>query len=359
MNTPTRSTRRAFTPVVLLVGAVLALAGCASAPDAGGENAGSEYCARMVTNSGGLQDRSFNQSSWEGLQQASSRYGIDVRALVSTSETDLRPNVDQAVESGCQLVLTVGWELADATVEAAAANPDVNFAIVDEQVDGANIKPIVFDTAQAAFLAGYLAAGVTETGIVATFGGGNQPPVTLFMDGFVDGVDHYNTVHGTSVRALGWDKAKQDGNFTGDFEDVGKGKTLTQGFIDQGADVILPVAGQVGEGAAAAASEATGVSVIWVDNDGFETLPAAFRPFVLTSVLKNTQDAVVAIVGDDMDGNFDNAPFIGTLQNGGVDIAPFHERASLVSPELSAELDGVRKDIIGGAILVTSPSTPQ
>ncbi|SDS25966.1 BMP family lipoprotein [Microterricola viridarii] len=359
MKNSARGIRRVIVPAALLASAALLLAGCASAPEAGGESTASDYCARMVTNSGGLEDRSFNQSSWEGLQQASTQYDIDVAALVSTSETDLRPNVEQAVGTGCQFVLTVGWELADATTAAAEANPDVHFAIVDEQVEAPNIKPIVFDTAQAAFLAGYLAAGVTETGIVATFGGGNQPPVTLFMDGFVDGVAKYNEVHGTSVRALGWDKAKQDGNFTGDFEDVAKGKTLTQGFIDQGADVILPVAGQVGEGAAAAASESTGVSIIWVDNDGYETLPAAFRPVVLTSVLKNTQDAVAAIVGDDLNGTFENTPFVGTLENGGVEIAPFHERASLVSPELSAEIEGIRQGIIDGSIVVTSPSTPR
>ncbi|WP_130507258.1 BMP family ABC transporter substrate-binding protein [Microterricola gilva] len=345
--------------LALLAGAALLLAGCASAPEAGGGSSASEYCARMVTNSGGLEDRSFNQSSWEGLQEASAQFGIDVDAIVSTSETDLAPNVAQAVGTGCQFILTVGWELADATISEAEANPDVHFAIVDERVDGRNIKPIVFDTAQAAFLAGYLAAGVTQTGVVATFGGGNQPPVTLFMDGFVDGVDEYNRVHGTTVRALGWDKENQDGSFTGDFEDVAKGKTLSQGLIDQGADVILPVAGQVGEGAAAAASENRGVSIIWVDNDGYETLPAEFRPLVLTSVLKNMEDAVVKIVGDDTAGVFDNAPFVGTLENGGVEIAPFHDRASLVSPALEAEVDGIRQAIIDGSIVVSSPSTPE
>ncbi|MET0716069.1 MAG: BMP family ABC transporter substrate-binding protein [Mycetocola sp.] len=350
---------RLTSSLAMLAGAALILTGCASAPEAGGESTAAEYCARMVTNSGGLEDRSFNQSSWEGLQEASAKYGIDVNAIVSTSETDLAPNVAQAVDTGCQFILTVGWELADATIAEAEANPDVHFAIVDEQVDGANIKPIVFDTAQAAFLAGYLAAGVTKTGTVATFGGGNQPPVTLFMDGFVDGVAEYNRVHGTAVQALGWDKEAQDGTFTGDFEDIAKGKSFTQGFIDQGADVILPVAGQVGEGAAAAASENTGVSIIWVDNDGYETLPAEFRPLVLTSVLKNMEDAVVGIVGDDIAGNFDNAPFIGTLENGGVEIAPFHDRASLVSPELAAEVDGIRQGIIDGDIVVSSPSTPE
>lgn len=359
MTTSASGIRRRIAPGALLAAAALVLAGCAPAPESGGESSGSEYCARMVTNSGGLEDRSFNQSSWEGLQQASSQFGIDVNAIVSTSETDLAPNVAQAVDTGCQFILTVGWELADATIAEAEANPDVHFAIVDEQVDGENIKPIVFDTAQAAFLAGYLAAGVTQSGKVATFGGGNQPPVTLFMDGFVDGVAKYNEVHGTAVEALGWNKEAQDGTFTGDFEDVAKGKSFTQAFIDQGADVILPVAGQVGEGAAAAASEAPGVSIIWVDNDGYETLPAEYRTLVLTSVLKNMEDAVVQIVGDDMAGNFDNAPFVGTLENGGVEIAPFHDRASLVSAELSAEIDGIRAGIIDGSIVVTSPSAPK
>ncbi|MFF2389829.1 BMP family protein [Agromyces sp. NPDC058104] len=343
--------------VAAVAAASLALASCASAPESGDPEASGEGCVRMVTNSGGLEDRSFNQSTWEGLQQAEEEYGIEAEALVSTGETDLAPNVAQAVGSGCGLVVTVGWELAESTLEEAGANPDVAFAIVDETVEADNVKPVVFDTAQASFLAGYLAAGVSKTGVVATFGGGNQPPVTLFMDGFVDGVAKYNEVHGTQVRALGWDKAKQDGSFTGDFEDVNKGKVMTEGFIDQGADVILPVAGQVGEGAAAAALD-RGVSVIWVDSDGYETLPSEFRPVVLTSVLKRTQDAMVDIVGDVESGEFTNEPFVGTLENGGVEIAPYHELEALVSPELDAEIEELRQAIIAGELVVESPSAP-
>ncbi|KQO99394.1 BMP family lipoprotein [Leifsonia sp. Leaf264] len=346
---------------VVAVLAIAALAGCSAPPSSSDSStsAAGDYCARMVTNSGGLEDRSFNQSSWAGLQKAEKDAGIDVQALVSTGETDLAPNVQQAVDSGCQFVLTVGYELADATASAATENPDVHFSIVDEVVDGPNVKPIIFDTAQASYLAGYLAAGVSKTGTVATFGGGNQPPVTLFMDGFVDGVAAYNEAHGTSVVALGWDKAKQDGSFTGDFEDINKGKTLTESLIDQGADVILPVAGQVGEGSAAAALENPGVSVIWVDNDGYDTLPAKYHPVLLTSVLKNTEDAVATIVTDDAAGSFDPAPFIGTLENGGVGLAPFHDLASSVPQELSDELDALSAKIIDGSVVVTSPSTPE
>ncbi|MCD5347822.1 BMP family protein [Agromyces sp. S2-1-8] len=351
-------TQRSIVVVTLAV-ASLALVSCATAPETGPTDAASDVCARMVTNSGGLEDRSFNQSSWEGLQAAEAEYGIEAEAIVSTGETDLAPNVAQAVDSDCELIVTVGWELAEPTTDQASKNPDLDFVIVDETVEGENIKPVVFDTAQASFLAGYLAAGVSKTGVVATFGGGNQPPVTLFMDGFVDGVAKYNEVHGTKVRALGWDKAKQDGAFTGDFEDVNKGKTLTQGFIDQGADVILPVAGQVGEGSAAAALEHDGVSVIWVDSDGYETLSAEYRPVILTSVLKNTQDAMVEIVGDVVGDEFTNDPYIGSLANGGVEIAPYHDLAPLVSEELDAEIEGLRQEIISGDLVVDSPSAPQ
>jgi len=353
--------RRAAAATALLASAVL-LAGCAPAPDTPTvttDAAAPEYCARMVTNSGGLEDRSFNQSSWEGLKEAATKYSINTDAIVSTSETDLAPNVSQAVATGCQFILTVGYELADATLAEATTHPDVHFAIVDEVVEAPNVKPIVFDTAQASFLAGYLAAGVSKSGIVATFGGGNQPPVTLFMDGFVDGVAMYNDKHDTTVTVLGWNKETQDGSFTGDFEDVNKGKALAQSFIDQGADIILPVAGQVGQGAAAAAIETPGVSVIWVDNDGYVTLPKQFASVVLTSVLKNTSAAVVETIGADLDGTFDNTAFVGTLKNGGVEIADFHDRADLVPGDLIDELDQIRAAIIAGIVTVDGPSSPQ
>ncbi|PFG31948.1 BMP family lipoprotein [Paramicrobacterium agarici] len=354
--------RRPFARFAALAAAsALILTGCGQAPepDAGaGDEKGADYCARMVTNSGGLEDRSFNQSSWEGLEQAQEKFGIDAQAIVSKTPSDLEPNVEQAVDTGCRLIVTVGWELAEYTQAAAEANPDRHFAIVDEQLEGDNITSVVFNTAEAAFLAGYLAAGVSETGTVGTFGGGNQPPVTLFMDGFVDGVAHYNEVHDADVEALGWDKDAQDGQFTGDFEDVNKGKATAESLIHQGADVIMPVAGQVGEGAAAAAADSDGVSIIWVDNDGYETLPEEYRPLVLTSVLKKTQDAVTDIVKRDLDGELTNEPFVGTLENGGVDIAPFHDMEDAVGDDLAAEIDELRQQIIDGDVEVTSPSSP-
>lgn len=346
--------------------ALALLAGCAAPPPAatsapGGTAAPEQTleCAQMVTNSGGLNDRSFNETSWAGMERAQAELGVEANVLVSTSESDLAPNVQAAVDTGCGFVLTVGFELAAATEEQAAANPDVQFAIVDEIVEGPNVRSIVFDTAQAAFLAGYTAASVSESGIVATFGGGNQPPVTLFMDGFAAGVDAYNEAKGTDVQLLGWDPETQDGTFTGDFENVQLGQTQTQAFLAQGADVILPVAGQVGEGSFRASLDAGGSAlVIWVDNDGYDTLPAEFRPLLLTSVLKNTEDAVVGAVGDALDGTISDEPIIGTLENGGVDIAPFHDLDARVTDETKGELEALREQIISGEITVESPSSP-
>ena len=346
--------------------ALLLLAGCAApppaatdAPSASGVADQVLQCGQMVTNSGGLNDRSFNETSWAGMERAEAELGVEANVLVSTTESDLAPNVQAAIETGCGFVLTVGYELAAATAEGAAENPDVQFAIVDEIVEASNVRSIVFDTAQAAFLAGYAAASVSETGVVATFGGGNQPPVTLFMDGFAAGIDAFNEAKGAQVRLLGWDAEAQDGTFTGDFENVANGRAQTEAFLAQGADVILPVAGQVGEGAFTASLDAGGTAlVIWVDNDGYETLPEEFRPILLTSILKNTEDAVVTAVEDALDGTVSDEPIVGTLENGGVDIAPFHDLDARVSAETKAELEALREQIIAGEIAVESPSSP-
>lgn len=364
-RTHTDRTPISRTLIAPALAALVVLAGCGTPPPAESGTptepaaAPALECAQMVTNSGGLNDRSFNETSWAGMERAQEEYGIEANVLVSTTENDLAPNVQAAVDTGCGFVLTVGYELAAATGEQAAANPDVQFAIVDEVVQGDNVRSIVFDTAQAAFLAGYVAASVTETGTVATFGGGNQPPVTLFMDGFAAGIEHYNEAKGEDVRLLGWNPESQDGTFTGDFENVSLGQTQTQAFIAQGADVILPVAGQVGEGAFRASLDAGGEAlVIWVDNDGYDTLPAEFRPLLLTSIMKNTEDAVVTAVGDALEGEISNEAIIGDLENGGVDIAPFHDLADRVSDETVAEIEALREQIIAGEIEIESPSSP-
>jgi basic membrane protein A len=178
--------------------------------------------------------------------------------------------------------------------------------------------------------------------------------VTIFMDGFVDGVAYYNQQKGADVQVLGWDKAAQNGSFTGDFEDQNKGRQLTQNFISQGADVVLPVAGPVGLGAAAAAEASGTTRLIWVDSDGTETAPQ-YADLFLSSVLKRVDNAVQAATSDAVEEAFGNEPYVGTIENEGVGLA---ELSDDVPEELAAEIEEVRQGIVDGAIAVESPSSP-
>ncbi len=350
--------------------AALVLSACGDAPEddatsGAAAEGGSDFKACMVSDSGGFDDKSFNESGFNGLAAARDALGIEVATQESQSESDFAPNIDNLITGNCNIVVTVGFLLSTATGDAAKANPDTEFAIVDStaaDADGApielpNVKPLSFNTAEAAYLAGYVAAGMTETGTVATYGGIQIPTVSIFMDGFVDGVAKYNEDNGTDVKTLGWDKDAQNGSFTGDFEDQSKGQQLTQTFIDQGADIIMPVAGPVGAGSLAAAKDADGVSIIWVDSDGALVNPDS-ADVILTSVLKQIGTSVEDVITAASESSFSPEPYVGTLENGGVDISEFHEFDSKVPQELKDQVDALREDIINGTIVVESPSAP-
>jgi basic membrane protein A len=229
----------------------------------------------------------------------------------------------------------------------------------DSSVVLPNVKPIVFDTAPAAFLAGYTAASYTKTGIVGTYGGVPIPPVTIFMDGYVDGVTYYNQQKGTDVKVLGWDVASQNGVFTGGFAAGVEAKTAAQGLIDQGADVIMPVGGPIFLSAGEAIRDSgKEIALIGVDADTYLTAPA-LQDLFLTSVLKEVGAGVSDVVAASAAGTFTNTQYVGTLANGGVGLAPFHDFASKVNGSLQAELDAIKAGIIAGTITVTSPSSPK
>lgn len=367
MNNSLRSNvnRGSITGMASLGAVALLLTSCGAAPDANAPVAtSSDYTGCIVSDSGGFDDQSFNQSSYEGLKKAEKDLGIKVNQIESQTNNDFEPNLRATTAAGCDLTLTVGFLLGDATKAHAMANPDSHFAILDfgYPTPISNVKPIIYDTAQAAFLAGYLAAGSTKTGTVATFGGIKIPTVTIFMDGYADGVKYYNEKKGKDIKVLGWDKAQQDGSFTGDFEKQDKGKQLTQNFLDQGADIVMPVAGPVGKGAGAALKEAKAagkdVKLIWVDSDGFLTAPD-YKDVMLSSVMKQMGEAVENVVQEDKDGKFANTPYIGTLANDGVSLAPFHDLESQVPAELKSELDQIKKDIVAGTLKVESAASPK
>ncbi len=340
----------------------LLLAGCAAAPESNDTDkpAAKDFLPCMVSDTGGFDDNSFNEIGKQGLDDAAKELGVKANAVESQAETDYASNINNLIDQNCGIIVTVGFLLADATKTAAEANPDVNFAIVDDNsIDLPNVKPIVFDTAQAAFLAGYAAASYSKTGIVGTYGGIPIPPVTIFMDGFVDGVNYYNSVKGTNVKALGWDVATQTGAFTGGFDANDTAKSTAKNLLDQGVDVLLPVGGPIYKsGAEAIRDTGKDIALIGVDADVTQT-DSSVADLLLTSIMKNMRVGVHDVVMSAADGKFDAAQYVGTLANGGVEIAPFHDFASKVDPGLQGELDALKADIISGKVKVDSPSSPK
>lgn len=361
-----KTTKKAALSGLALVGTAALLAACGSAPTESGASGGastvSDYLPCMVSDFGGFDDRSFNQLGKEGLDAAASTLGVKTIEVESQSETDYSSNLQNLVDQGCSTIITVGFALAPAALESAVANPELQYVSIDDPVDqdfdgktdADNIKPFIFDTSQAAFLAGYLSAGVTETGVVGTFGGQDFPTVTVFMDGFAQGVNYYNEQNGASVKVVGWNRDTKSGSFTGGFEANDIARQTAQGLIDQNVDILMPVGGPIYQSAAAAIRDSgRTIALIGVDADVFQTDPEV-ADLLLTSVRKGIDVATEETIVAAGEGNFDNTPYIGTLANEGVGLAPFHDWADRVPAELSTKLDEIKAAIIAGDITVES-----
>ncbi|HET6953636.1 MAG TPA: BMP family ABC transporter substrate-binding protein [Acidimicrobiales bacterium] len=361
--------RRWVKALAVMLGLALVAAACGDDDDdagGGGDSGGGEFSACQVTDTGGVDDKSFNQTAYKGLTDAADELGFEPDYLESQSEADFAPNIAALQDKGCTLIVTVGFLLGDATADAAEDDPDQLFAIVDndlfdteaeEDRNFDNVAELVFSTDQAAFLAGYAAAGMSKTGTVGTYGGINIPTVNIFMKGFQLGVEQYNTDNGTAVKLVGWDNANPDGgSFTGDFEDEAKGRAITETLLDQGADIIMPVAGPVGSGSIQAI-EARGsdAKLIWVDTDGCTSVEESCDMF-LTSVMKNMDVAVRDVILAGSEDEFEGGTNEGTLENDGVGIAPFHEFDDEVPQELKDRLEELRQMIIDGEIETSPPS---
>jgi basic membrane protein A and related proteins len=336
--------------------------GCAK-PAKSTSSSAAKFKACMVTDTGGIHDKSFNQSAWAGVTDAAAKESSKIYAtyLPSTSSADYATNITTFIHDKCGIIVTVGFLMGPATEAAAKANPKQKFAIVDcsyasdclpKPVEP-NIDQLVYDTVQDGFLGGYLAAGMTKTHVVATYGGEDFGTVTIYEDGFWDGVEYYNTQHHTNVKVLGWNEKTQRGSFIGSFTDLGSAQTLTNTFIGDGADIIFPVAGDDGLGTAAAvkSADASGkhVSMFWVDTDGCISA-AQYCQYFITSVTKGITPSVENAVLSAANGKFRSGTYIGTLANGGAVLAPFHEWASRVPASLVSELNTLKTEIENGTL---------
>jgi basic membrane protein A len=356
-----------FAVIALVLIASMVLSACGGAAPTQAPAAKGKLKVRLVTDIGGIDDKSFNTTAYKGVQDAIDKLSADGAYLQSRQQTDYEKNIQEFINQKSDLIVTVGFLLGPATAKMALANPNVKFTIVDytypDCFPGAvvgkdcgsdkavpNVRGLAFQTDQAAFLAGYLAAGMSKTKKVGTFGGLQIPTVTVFMTGFQSGVEYYNKQKNANVVVLGWDRKAEKGLFTGTFTEPDKGKTAAKSLIDEGADVVMPVAGLTGNGAFTAAKDAGNVMAIGVDTDQCVSVTDAC-PVLLTSVRKNMDVAVFDTIKSVQDGSFKGGVnYVGTLANNGVSIAPFHEFDTKIPAALKSELDQVKADIIAGKI---------
>lgn len=327
-----------------------------------------DYKACVAFDTGGLGDKGFNDLAKKGLEDAAAA-GFQTAYAEAQGAVDYAANIQRLIDQGCNTIITVGFTQAQATIDATLANPDVAFGQVDATWNEAgpdftpgtaddmpfppNFTGLDFQIDEAGTLAGYLAAGFSKSKIIGTYGGAQFPGVTRFMDGLYAGIKIYNERKGASVQLLGWDAAAQAGTFVGGdnpWGDPAKGEQLAKTFVDQGVDIVHPVAGATGNGSIKYMLS-RGLWAIGVDTDQAVSL-AEYSKAILTSSEKVIDVAVLDAIKKNAAGDMGGENYIGTLANGGVRLSAFHDLDALVSAELKAEVAQLEKDIASGAIKI-------
>ena len=293
----------------------------------------SEFKIGLVTDVGGVNDGSFNQSSWAGLSRAAEELGITANYLESSTDADYVPNIETFIDEDYDLIISVGYMLADATRQAAEANPDSKFAIIDDAtIDLPNVTCLMFRQEQASYLVGYVAGLTTKTNNIGIVIGMTNDTMNLFGYGYCAGAIDANP-----------DITIQQFN-ANSFADPATGKTNASTAITNGADVVFHAAGATGLGVIEACKEA-GVYAIGVDSDQSNIAPDT----VLTSAMKRVDNAVYDSVEAVMNGTLESGVHTYDLAAGGVDIAPSQD---LLTDEVKTKIEEVKAKIISGEITV-------
>lgn len=287
------------------------LVGCSGKNKGNGGNVSNEKGTLkigMITDVAGVNDQSFNQSAWEGLQKSKEELGVEVTYLESKQDSDYAANIETFVDEGVDLILGVGAKLAPAIEEGAGLYPDQKFVTVDEELpsDIKNVKSILFNSQEAAYLVGLIAGKMTETNNVGFIGGMDIPVIDTFKYGYMAGVKKANS------------NVQIQDQFANSFTDQAKGKAIANQMYGQGADIIFIAGGDVGTGAIEAAKEKNKYA-IGVDRDQSDLAPKN----VLTSAIKRVDVGVYETVKDLLDGKFEGGTVtVYGLDQDAVGIAP-------------------------------------
>jgi basic membrane protein A len=299
---------------------------------------GSDVKIGLGTEGGGVNDGSFNQSAWEGLQQAAEDFGVEANYLESSTDADYIPNIETFVDEEYDLIISVGYMLADATREAAEANPDVKFAIIDDSsIELDNVSCLMFKQEQASYLVGYVAGLMTETNNVGIVLGMATETMHQFGYGYTAGVLDANP-----------DATVQQFN-ANSFSDSATGKADAKTAITNGADIVFHAAGATGLGVIEACQE-DGVYAIGVDSDQSSIAPDT----IITSAMKRVDNAVYDAVEELINGELESGVKTYDLSIGGVDIAPTQD---LLPDDVIEAVNEVKEKIISGEVVV--PSTKE
>lgn len=341
-----------------------------------------DYKACVAFDTGGLGDKGFNDLAQKGLKDAEAA-GYTIASAEAQGSTDYERNIQSLIDDGCKTIVTVGFLQGSATAKATLANPTVAFAQVDATWNSAgddftpgtaddpppgvpaNFTGLDYQVDQAAMLAGYLAASFSKTKKIGTYGGLAFPGVTRFMDGLYAGIQYYNQQKGTTVELLGWDGSLPDPTTTGTFvggtggtdtwNDTSKGEDFAKTFINQGADIVHPVAGETGNGTIKAMFEA-GKWAIGVDTDQWLSIGPPTNAAIITSAQKAIDVSVLDVINKNAAGDLGGEDYSGTLANNGVLLAPFHDLEDEIAatPGLTDELAALTAAIKDGSVTVCS-----
>ncbi len=308
-----------------------------TAPAAGGEV---KLKIGLVTDVGRVNDRTFNQSAWEGVQDAAKELGAEANYVETRAATDYEDNIRQFTDAGYDIIVTVGFALGEATVKMAKEFPDIKFIGVDQfQAEVTpNVAGLVFHEDQAGYLAGILAANLTKTGTIGgVFGTDLIPAVVAFREGYEAGAK--------TVKAdINIISAYHPGEIAQAFTDPEWGAATAAQAIDGGADVVFAAGGSTGNGALEETATHEGFYCIGVDTDQWETLPGA-HPCLVSSAIKSVRTGVVDLVKAAADGTFQGGQVYGSAG-----LAPYHDFEDKLPAELKTELERVAAGLMDGSI---------
>ncbi|MDL1911065.1 BMP family ABC transporter substrate-binding protein [Chloroflexi bacterium CFX6] len=328
--------------------AALFLSACVSAtPDCASENV---FCVGLVTNIGKVNDKSFNQSAWEGVYQSQRELGAQVQYIETVDPKDYDKNIAAFADENYDVIVTVGFSMSEATLKAAGLHPNVKFIGVDQfqEEEIPNVVGLIFPEDQAGFLAGALAARMSKTQqIGAVCGPDVIPPVWRFGEGYRAGAAYADSLSGAATKVLIAYHENNDIAFT----DVEWGAETAKSMMDQGVDVIFGCGGVTGNSAITTAAEA-GAYVIGVDTDQYLTLPEA-APRMLSSAMKLITPGVLNLIRLAREGNFPG----GSNHLGEAGYAPYHDLESEVPADVKEIMEEIKAGLLDGSLETGVPAT--